>query len=150
QNLASPAGNGLITSSPSASKTTMDNVNGVAFDANGRAFLGAGSEMRRYSQPSWNFETTVTDDMDGSTDLASCGSPATVTLRKNVQGRNASGDQFTLTLRQGGASVGTATTTGVATGVQAQQVGPQPTARGAQLTFSETASGTTNLSNYAT
>src|SRR5690606_17909230 len=31
-----------------------------------------------------------------------------------------------------------------------QQVGPQPTVRGAQLTFSETASGTTDLSKYAT
>ncbi|MFD5224619.1 SpaA isopeptide-forming pilin-related protein [Microbacterium sp. NPDC058342] len=150
EDLASPAPNGRITSSPSADKTTMTSVNGVAFDANGKAFLGAGSEMRRYAMPNWAYESAPTSSMSDSKDLASCGSPATITLRKNVQGRNAASDQFKLTLKQGATELGTATTTGTVNGIQPQQVGPQATVRNVTLSFTEAAAGTTDLSKYAT
>lgn len=140
---------GLITSSRSASVQTMSNVNGVAFDSSGRAFLGAGDEMRSYAMPNWSNGQDVTDDLNGSTDLASCSSPATIELEKYIDGaRVNSSDQFTLTLSQGNQELGTATTAGSAVGVQQQRVGPLPTARGVTLTFSETAASG-SLANYA-
>lgn len=147
-NLAAASG-GLITSSQSASFETMSNVNGVAFDADGRAFLGAGSELRRYDMPNWSGKQTITDDMSSSTDLASCGSPATITIKKDVRGRVNAADQFALTLSQSGTTLGQATTTGSNTGVQTAQIGPLPTVRGATLAFSEAGSNGANLTNYA-
>lgn len=146
-NLAAADG-GLITSSQSASFTTMSNVNGVAFDADGRAFLGASSELRRYNMPDWSGSKTVTDEMS-STDLASCGSPATITIKKDVRGRVNAADQFALTLKQGNTTLGQATTTGSSIGVQPAQIGPLPTVRGATLTFAETGAGGADLSKYA-
>jgi LPXTG-motif cell wall-anchored protein len=138
-----------IPSSRSASVTTMSNVNGVAFDSTGKAFLGASDELRSYNMPNWSNSTTITTSLDGSTDLATCSSPPTVTIEKYVEGgRVSTTDQFTLTLKQGGQELGTATTTGPAPGLQAERIGPQPTVRGVVLTFSETGAGTTNLSNY--
>ncbi|MEV5071124.1 hypothetical protein MRBLMI12_002744 [Microbacterium sp. LMI12-1-1.1] len=143
------AGGGLIPSSQSASFTTMSNVNGVAFDADGRAFLGAGSELRRYNMPDWSGASTITDDMSSSTDLASCGSPATITIKKDVRGRVNAADQFALTLAQSGTTLGQATTTGSSIGVQTAQIGPLPTVRGATLALSEAGSNGANLADYA-
>ncbi|QYH34663.1 DUF11 domain-containing protein [Salinibacterium sp. M195] len=75
-----------------------------------------------------------------------------LTLQKNVVLRDAASDQFTLAITGGGLSGATATTTGTDTGVQAAVVGPTTvTADGATaFTFTETAAGTTVLSNYTT
>lgn len=146
-NLAA-AGGGTIASSRSEPINTMSGVNGVAFDADGRSFLGSSGELRRYNMPSWTGPTTITTSMNGSTDLASCGSPPTITIQKDVRGRQSAGDQFALALTQGGTTLGTATTSGTATGIQVQQIGPLPTVRGAVLGFSEGAAGTTNMANY--
>lgn len=152
ENLKNATG-GTITSSKTSGFTTMDNVNGLAFDADGRAYLGAGNALRSYAMPGWSDKKDVTSSLGGSTDLASCGSPPTITIEKYVEGdRVASGDQFTLTLRQGGTNetvIGTATTTGNAKGLQDERVGPLPTVRNVDLNFSESAAGTTSLGNYA-
>lgn len=152
QNLANPSSTGLIQSSESNSFTTISNVNGVAFDADGRAYLGSASEMYRYDMPDWTNPLRVTRDLS-STDLASCGSPPTITLEKYVEGgRVEASDQFELSLRQGGSSgteLGSTTTSGNSTGLQEQRVGPLPTVRNVALTFSEEASGTTKLGSYA-
>lgn len=150
--LATAAG-GVIPSSGSSEYTTTSNVNGVAFDAAGKAYLGAGSTIQSFNMPNWSNKTTVVSNnsaFSDSTDLASCSSPATITLQKVVNGRVAPSDQFTLALKDGGTELGTATTTGTSTGVQQDRVGPQPTVRGKTITFTETAAEDTDLGHYAT
>ncbi|SJN40754.1 Probable surface-anchored fimbrial subunit [Microbacterium esteraromaticum] len=147
-NLAAANG-GNIASSKSATVTTMTDVNGVAFDSAGRAYLGSGSQMKSFAMPGFTGEQNVVTSGLGTSDLASCSSPATITVQKFVQGgRVSSGDQFKLTLSQGTTELGTAVTTGSAVGLQNEQVGPQPTVRGVTLSFKEAAAGTTVLSNY--
>ena len=146
-NLAKANG-GQITSSGSNSFGTTSNVNGVAFDSSGKAYLGADSTVQSFNMPDWSGNTTVTSGLNSSTDLASCSSPATVTLEKVVDGRWADTDQFELTLSEGSTKLGTATTEGTASGVQEQRVGPQPAVRGKTLTFEEKGTGTTDLENY--
>lgn len=152
--LAAAAGSAAkpIPSSYSTTVTTMDNVNGVAFDASGKVYLGAKQEMRSYDMPNWENKKSVTTSLGGSNDLATCSSPATITVEKYVQGgRVNDSDQFTLSLTQNGQSLGTATTTGNQPGLQNEHIGPQPTARGITLSFSEAKAPrtTTDLSKYA-
>ena len=146
-NLAAAVG-GAITSSGSNSFTTTSDVNGIAFDASGKAYLGAGSTIESFNMPDWSNKTTVTNGLSSSTDLASCSSPATVTLEKVVNGRVNSTDQFTLVLKDGPTELGKATTEGTANGVQSERVGPQPIVRNKTLAFSESAAGTTNINQY--
>lgn len=153
-NLASANGGIITSSSGNTVDNTTTNVNGVAFDADGKGYLSSGDIVQSYDMPGWtNQKTVVSSNFGGSTDLASCGSPPTITIEKFVEGgRVASGDQFGLSLRQGsttGTVIGTATTTGNANGQQPERVGPLPTVRNVELHFAETAAGTTNLSNYA-
>lgn len=147
---AASGGSTAIPSSQSASVTTMDNVNGVAFDATGKAYLGAASELRSYDMPDWSGRKDVTSNLGTSGDLASCSSPPTIVIEKEViGGRVNPTDQFKLTLNQGSGLLGDATTSGSAIGVQAQRIGPLPTARGVRLDFAEAGAGTANLGNYA-
>lgn len=150
-NLAAANG-GTIPSSPSEQMSnTSSGVNGVAFDASGKAYLGAANTVRSYDLPNWSGGADHNStSLLSSTDLASCSSPATITIEKYVQGaRVGTNDQFRLSLTQGTTTLGTATTTGQQPGLQGQRVGPQPTVRGVTLNFSESASGTTNMNNYA-
>lgn len=146
------AGGGLIASAKSATiSTNSSDVNGVAFDAAGKGYLGSSTQLRSYDMPNWSNGALVTNNLNDSTDLASCSSPATIKLQKIVQGgRSSATDQFRLELKQGSTTLGTATTTGTATGVQPQVVGPLPVVRGATLTFSETFVNGAVASNYAT
>ncbi|MEE8739001.1 MAG: hypothetical protein SOI66_08875, partial [Bifidobacterium sp.] len=148
-NLAQADG-GLIASSASNTFQTSADVNGVAFDASGKAYLGSATTLQSYDMPNWSNQSTVTRSLQTSTDLASCSSPATITVQKVVKGRVSSGDQFTLSLSDAQTQLGSATTSGTQNGLQADQVGPQPTVRGKTLSFSETGAGGANLDNYAT
>lgn len=148
-NLAKANG-GTITSSKSAGFTTNSNVNGVSFDAAGKAYLGTGDTITSYDMPNWSNKQTFASGSWSSTDLASCSSPATVTLQKDVLGGRAKGDdQFALSLKQGSTVLGTATTTGSATGIQEEIVGPLPAKRGSAITFSESAVNGATLDDYA-
>ncbi|SMY05233.1 LPXTG-motif cell wall anchor domain-containing protein [Brevibacterium aurantiacum] len=142
------AGGGKINASGSRGVTTIGSVNGVAFDSQGKAYLGNSKTVASYDMPNWSNPTTVTTGAN-STDLASCSSPATITLEKDVKKRVATGDQFGLSLSQGGTVLGSTTTEGTNTGVQSQRVGPLPVARGTAIRFAETAAGTTDLNKYA-
>ncbi len=144
------AASGGATITPAVSAVvTIDSVNGVALDANGKGYLGAGAQINSYNTPGWTGATVVNSSVS-STDLASCSSPPVVTIEKSIEGsRVNSGDQFTLNLQQSGTTIGTATTSGTDVGIQSQRIGPLPTVRGAVLTFTETASGTTSLTQYA-
>lgn len=143
------ANGGQITAAGSRGVSTIANVSGIAFDAAGKAYLGSGTTVTSYDMPNWTNNRTVTTGLTQSTDLASCSSPVTITLEKDVQNRVGSGDQFGLSLAQGSTVLGTATTSGTANGVQSQRVGPLPVTRGTTIQFSETAAGTTDLSKYA-
>jgi fimbrial isopeptide formation D2 family protein/LPXTG-motif cell wall-anchored protein len=150
-----------ITASPSNSVSgTSNDVNGVAFDYNGNGYLGSFNVLDSYDMPNWTNETNITtnlgssvqNNITNSTDLASCSSPPTISVQKDVQvGRAHPGDQFKLTLNQQGSGIEIAnntTTTGSPTGVQPGQIGPLPTKRNAALTFAESAAGTTTMSDY--
>ncbi|QNP55308.1 DUF5979 domain-containing protein [Tessaracoccus defluvii] len=144
------ANGGLIASSAAnAVSGTTDDVNGVAFDSDGKGFLSSSGTVQKYDMPGWTGRTDVTTSLGGSNDLASCGSPPTITIQKVVEGgRVNSADQFILTLKQGTTTIGTATTSGSSTGVQSQQIGPLPTVRNVDLTFSEAGTSGANLANY--
>ncbi|MEJ6488116.1 SpaA isopeptide-forming pilin-related protein [Leucobacter sp. USCH14] len=144
------AGGGLIPSSASNNFASQANVNGIAFDASGRLFMGSTTTVEAYNMPGFTNRQVVNSTLTDSTDLASCSSPPTVTVEKRVNARAKAEDQFTLNLSNGATSVGSATTSGESTGLQAQRVGPVPTGRGATLTFTETAAGQTRLSDYTT
>ena len=148
-NLAAANG-GLIPSSALSSFASQSNVNGIAFDASGRLFLGSQTTVEAYTMPGFTNRQVVNSTLTDSTDLASCSSPPTVTVEKRVNARAKAEDQFTLSLTTGATTVGTATTSGDAVGVQTQRIGPVPTGRGATLTFTETAAGQTRLSDYTT
>ena len=145
------AGNGgTIPASVSGTYATNSNVNGVAFDSDGRSFLGTADTVRRYDMPDWSNGADFASGSWSSSDLASCSSPATFTLQKDVQrGRAKADDQFTLSLKQGSTDLGSTTTTGNATGIQDEIVGPQPAKRGAMISFSEKAAGGADLGDYA-
>ncbi|SHJ75431.1 hypothetical protein SAMN02745244_03183 [Tessaracoccus bendigoensis DSM 12906] len=149
-NLAAANG-GLITSAPSTAVSgTTSNVNGVAFDSSGKGFLGSGGTLQSYNMPGWSGQSTVTSGLVNSTDLASCGSPPTITIEKEIiGGRVNTNDQFHLTLNQGSTLLGEATTTGTAIGVQGERVGPLPTVRNVALNFAESGANGANLNNYA-
>lgn len=141
-----------ITSSASEPKSTSSSVNGVAFDGNGNGYLGSSNDVVRYEMPGWTptAGVSVTNGLGGSNDLASCSSPPTITVKKEiVGGRVSQADQFKLTLSQGTTELGSATTAGNASGIQSQIIGPIPTVRGVELTFKEFGAGGAVLSNYA-
>lgn len=139
-----------IAASPSGTYETNSNVNGVAFDASGRAYLGTGSTIKAYDMPDWSNSDDFASGNWSSTDLASCSSPATITLTKDVVGGRAKADdQFALSLKQGNTDLGTAITTGSSTGVQKEIVGPQPVKRGATIKFSEAGANGADLGDYA-
>lgn len=142
------ANGGQIAAAGSRSVTTLSGINGIAFDAQGRAYLGGGTTVTAFDMPNFTNPRTVTSSAP-TTDLASCSSPATITLEKDVKNRVSSGDQFVLSLNSGSNLLGTATTTGSSNGVQSQRVGPLPVARGTSISISEAASGTTDLARYA-
>lgn len=143
---------GLINSAKSEEfQTSSSDVNGIAFDAAGKAYLGNASQMRSYDMPNWDNANLVTSGLSSSTDLASCSSPATIMLQKRLVGDRANpGDQFRLTLSQNGQPLGTATTAGSASGIQPQVVGPLPVVRNATLTFNESFVNGAQAANYAT
>ena len=152
-NLAAASGGSLIPANPGVEVTSgiLSNVNGIAFDATGYVYLGNRTTVRKYDPTTWQqVGGDVTTGLSSSTDLASCNSPASLVVKKNVVGRVADSDQFTLAVRSGATTSATATTSGSATGIQTEQVGPVPVIAGNTYTVAETVSGTTDFRKYAT
>lgn len=156
QNLASPV-NGVLAvgASVTAALTGADaggfpNVNGLAFSPRGTVYLSNASGTHEFDPTTWKRIEGSRFVASPSVDLASCSSPSTVTVQKNVIGRAAAADQFTLALRNGSTTVATATTSGAAAGRQQQQIGPYPAPIGTVLSISEAmaAGSATVLSAY--
>lgn len=146
--LASANGGKLARSATnSMTLSGLSEVNGIAFDGDGSVFLGNGSTAKKFNPATWT-AASGSSGLSNSTDLASCNSPANLTVKKNVVARAATGDQFTLAVSSGQTQIATATTTGTATGVQAEQIGPIPVIAGTTYTISESmAAG--SAANYA-
>lgn len=130
----------------------LTGVNGIAFDDDGSIYLGDGTRALKFDPSGaggWTLlMDPVTTGLGDSGDLASCGTPPTLTVVKDVVGRAGTNDQFTLRVHSGNRELATVTTAGANLGVQTQQVGPIPVAAGGNYTISEImASGT--ASNYS-
>lgn len=153
QTLATANGGTLAvsTSTPRAltgldASPAFGNANGLAFSPRGTAYVSSNTSTYEFDPTTWT-RITGSPRLDfASTDLATCTSPGSVTVQKNVVGRAAAADQFQLTLSGESGTVGTATTTGSATGRQTAQVGPFPARVGTALTVSEAmATGSTSV-----
>jgi fimbrial isopeptide formation D2 family protein/LPXTG-motif cell wall-anchored protein len=145
---AALAAGGTMTTTSSPSFTGVSSVNGIAFAEDGTVFIGNGTTVRVYDPSTSTLRSdSVTTALASSSDLASCASPATLTIRKDVVARVAATDQFTMSMLRGSTVIGTATTSGSAVGVQATQVGPLNALAGQTYTIQETISA--NAGSYA-
>lgn len=134
-----------------AAVSGSDAINGMAFNTTGSMYLGTGSTAREYNASTGaQIGSTVTSSLN-STDLASCNSPANLTVKKNVIARVSASDQFRLSVKSGSIETASATTTGSATGVQQAQVGPLPVIQNNIYSVAESmASGAVStLADYA-
>lgn len=152
--LASPGSSTVIAKTGgNQGSVNISNVNGIAFDADGTVYLGNGSTLQHYNPTTWaQIGGNVTSSLGNSTDLASCNSPASLTIQKNLpNGRAATADQFTLTATYQNTTLGTVTTDGPATGVQTKVL-TVPAVTNLTYNFSEAmASGSSSaLSAYTT
>ncbi|WP_150952436.1 LPXTG cell wall anchor domain-containing protein [Microbacterium testaceum] len=127
--------------------TALTSGNGLAFSPRGTAYVSDSSRTYEFDPTTWTRIPGSSRVDFAATDLATCSSPATVSVLKNVVGRAAAADQFQITLTDAnGTAVASATTTGTATGRQAAQVGPFPVQVGTSLNLSEAmASGSTSV-----
>lgn len=151
-----------ISRGSSQSLTTgAGGYNGLAFDEYGRLII-------QYNQNYWDgrqwlykahvytidpesgqsLSNPVPLDLTYSTDLASCASPSTLYVQKNVVGRKNSRDQFRVSVsRKGGKELGAATTSGTSTGSQAP-LGPFILLKSRTYTIKETAAAGASLRDY--
>ncbi len=125
-------------------------TNGLDFDSDGNAYLGNSDTVSRFDPTTWRSRGVVTTGLSSSTDLASCLAPPTLTAAVSVDKRNDPGDEFALTLYSGSSAVVTTTSTGSATGEQAEKIGPLPVLAGDTYSVVQTAAGTTDLADYRT
>ena len=131
-------GGDIPSSVTQPARGVLGQVNGAALDSDGGLALGNASQISLYDMPSINNGVQVTRALSDSTDLASCDSPRTVTIEKELPyGRVNDSDQFRLQLLEGETVISQATTQGTAPGVQVQRLGPLPVSTNRTLHFSE-------------
>ncbi|MCW3493514.1 DUF6923 family protein [Microbacterium sp. SSM24] len=134
---------------------------GIAFGSDGYLYTqhsGATKVLSRVDPNSGAQISSVTiRNPDGSdntavSDLSSCTLNSTLTLRKNIVGRYAASDQFTVTITGNGiASGNTGTTSGSSTGLQtaaSATAGALVGVPGRTYTITETPAGGASLANY--
>ncbi|MFJ6653759.1 hypothetical protein ACIQLJ_13295 [Microbacterium sp. NPDC091313] len=153
ETLAGAAGGTLpVSTSNTRALTGLDaspafgSVNGIAFSPRGTIYLSSNTSAYEFDPTSWTRVAGSPRIDMAATDLATCTGPGTVSVLKNVVGRAAAADQFQVTLADPSGAVGSATTSGAATGRQSAQVGPFPVRVGTALTVSEAmATGSTSV-----
>lgn len=125
--------------------TNLTGIVGLAFGADGAAYLSDTRNLYRYNPATWELLRKFTTILGSwsqshtwSADLASCGSPSTLIIQKNVIGRGYDTDQFKLyaALESTGTKFAFATTTGTETGIQDQQIGPFPVYSNSTVSYS--------------
>jgi LPXTG-motif cell wall-anchored protein len=144
ETLAAASGGALAVNTSTVKATTgtdaaFANINGIAFSPRGTVYLSNAGSAYEFDATTWRRVPGTPRVAVNSVDLAGCSSPPTLTLQKNVVGRQAASDQFTLTASAGSppSAFATATTAGTATGRQTAQIGPFPTQAGTAITISE-------------
>lgn len=137
ETLAAANGGTLVRSATNPMTLGLGAVNGIAFEADGTIYLGNGSNIRQYDPATWQEVSQVTNQLSSSTDLASCSSPANLSVQKDVVSRVSPADQFTLAVSSGATQVAEVTTAGSATGIQIEQIGPIPVVTGSTYSISE-------------
>ncbi len=132
--------------------TEMGVVTGISFNADGTVMLASGKIMEKYDPSTWTKISSVTTSLTNSSDLASCVSPPTLTVKKDIVGRDKSTDQFDLSFTREGdtAAVTSARTEGSANGVQDQFAGPFPVRAGANYVIEEKLVGGNVATGYTT
>ena len=146
--LENASGGDLRASATPVSQGALKNVNGIAFDSDGTVYLGDFERVERYDPITWQHLGTHATGLKTSSDLASCSSPSSLTLRKNIVSRAQASDQFTISMAEGAATIGSATTTGSGLGIRPEQVGPFPVRSGKTYAFSEAGAEGAELSAY--
>lgn len=158
-----PVGTGIpVTSDGAQSESDAQGLAYVSRETSRQlwsgSYVSSGSTTTLHKRtPGANDSTTGATLSDAYIyDMGSCAASAAsvtpkITLKTSVVSRKASTDQFTLAIEQpAGTPKASATTSGTSTGVQASVAGPVDATTSATYTLRETASGTTNLSNYTT
>lgn len=158
QTIASGSGNNALSAAVDVAltATTTPSINGIAYDTSGYLYVQASGQVARYdpntgAASGWTTLTGFSGNSSTS-DLGSCLTPGTLMVQKVVNGRVASGDQFTMNVVRTDApstNLATATTTGSATGLQSVTPPPVIGVVGKSYTVSESAFGTTDLSKYS-
>jgi LPXTG-motif cell wall-anchored protein len=153
--LPTTRGNVGLTATPIASNLPANagQYNSLAFGPNGELVIGTSNPAGgvRYVDlvdPATGALISQVVAQIPHIDMASCVYPNTMRLQKNLpQGRYGPNDQFTLSIGNVSSSANTATTTGTATGIQSNGVGPLLGRSGQTYTISETAASG-SLGNY--
>ncbi|WP_369683164.1 hypothetical protein [Pseudoglutamicibacter cumminsii] len=134
-------------------------ANSLSVDSDGQLIIATVRTAFKYDPTSF-FLTRQANQINGytgliNTDLASCHTPPTLEVKKDVVQRIADNDQFRLTADDQAENSGVfaeATTSGTKTGVQEQQVGPAIVRFGGEYIINEemAAGSTSKLSKYET
>lgn len=156
-----PGTGALATTQPITVPTTANQPwNGLAYDTTGNLWISRANVTASPRTSTFAIVNTSTGGVSSITsksgfavnDLASCyNTPATLTVQKSLPiGRFASGDQFTLDVRQSGSTTNltSATTTGTGIGIQSPTTGATNLTAGATYTIAETGANGANLANY--
>lgn len=131
----------VSTTTSSAQRNPLSETGGF----NGMAYLGSGKMVAEQGvrqivaepgtlKPLGNASTGNPTNL---VDLASCASPPTLTVQKNVIDRVQAGDQFQLELLSGGTLINEETTTGSKAGIQAEKIENVPVEAGAKYRVRE-------------
>ncbi|WP_194948670.1 collagen binding domain-containing protein [Actinomyces trachealis] len=134
-----------------------EGVNGAAFLDDGSIILGDAARAKSYDPADFSTLTSSYGKLNDSSDLASCTSPATFVLKKDVVERVNASDQFDLKAfkKDNGFEVAGASTSGKQTGLQEQPgavVGIFPLKNNQRIDFNEKMShgAKSTLGDYAT
>lgn len=149
ETLAGAGGGFIAAQTTPIQSTAFRDVSGIAFSADGTVLLGNGTRADSYDPATWQLIGNRTNALQNSTDLASCSSPSSISLRKDVGSRAVATDQFALTLADGNLELGTRTTAGSASGIQGQVVGPFPVRAGKSIRFWESGAIAADLAKYS-
>ncbi|WP_162239087.1 beta strand repeat-containing protein [Agreia sp. Leaf335] len=128
------------------------NIGSLAFGSNGNLYLGqiASPQIIQLNPSSGALVDQSAAPIPGlPVDFASCSTPSTLTVQKNITSRFKAADQFGLSIT-GLRTPATATTSGTATGIQPQKAGTAVVTPGSTYTVAESAASGTNLSDYST
>lgn len=144
------AGNQTLTTTLVATLDDSVNSPGITFASSGYLYVTSGSTLLKLDPANGTIQNTVSIAGGYSAnDLGSCTYPNTIVARADITARAFPTDQFTLTVTGGNIIANnTATTSGTATGPQPATAGAVLVLPGSTYTATETAAGTTVLSNY--